>query len=311
MKKLLFTYLRKLIAYTRQFSFPGFKGIPIYDVGVFFTKEVFRGDIQIRARAIAFSFFLALFPTIIFLFTLIPYVPIEGFQTKLLELIRSVLPYNTYDTAYQTIEEIIVRQNRGLLSFGFLLALIVSTNGVFALIGGFDKTVEHKKRKGYKQRLVALYLTLLIAVLLVIAIVLIIVTEITLHYINTHVINLSQSSVYLLLAGKYLVLLLLSFIAISSLYYFGPSGGTKKWQFFSPGSILATFLIAITSIAFNFFIMNFGQYNKIYGSIGTLIVILIFLNFNCLQLLIGFELNNAIEKARLKPGIKSIEGKSA
>src|SRR5690606_1902820 len=246
-------------------------------------------------------------PTIIFLFTLIPYVPIEGFQTKLLELIRSVLPYNTYDTAYQTIEEIIVRQNRGLLSFGFLLALIVSTNGVFALIGGFDKTVEHQKRKGYKQRLVALYLTLLIAVLLVIAIVLIIVTEITLHYINTHVINLSQSSVYLLLAGKYLVLLLLSFIAISSLYYFGPSGGTKKWQFFSPGSILATFLIAVTSIAFNFFIMNFGQYNKIYGSIGTLIIILIYLNFNCLQLLIGFELNNAIEKARLKPGIKKID----
>lgn len=310
MKKLLFTYLRKLIAYTRQFSFPGFKGIPIYDVGVFFSKEVFRGDIQIRARAIAFSLFLALFPSIIFLFTLIPYVPIEGFQTKLLELIRSVLPYNTYDTAYQTIEEIIVRQNRGLLSFGFLLALIVSTNGVFALIGGFDKTVEYQKRKGYKQRLVALYLTLLIAILLVIAIVLIIVTEITLHYINTHVINLSQSSVYLLLAGKYLVLLLLSFTAISSLYYFGPSGGTKKWQFFSPGSILATFLIAITSIAFNFFIMNFGQYNKIYGSIGTLIIILIFLNFNCLQLLIGFELNNAIEKARLKPGIKSFEGKS-
>ena len=305
MKKLLFTYLRKIIAYTRQFSFPGFKGIPIYDVGVFFTKEVFRGDIQIRARAIAFSFFLALFPTIIFLFTLIPYVPIEGFQTKLLELIRSVLPYNTYDTAYQTIEEIIVRQNRGLLSFGFLLALIVSTNGVFALIGGFDKTVEHQKRKGYKQRLVALYLTLLIAVLLVIAIVLIIVTEITLHYINSHVINLSQSSVYLLLAGKYLVLLLLSFIAISSLYYFGPSGGTKNGSFFT-GKHSLTFLIAVTSIAFNFFIMNFGQYNKIYGSIGTLIIILIYLNFNCLQLLIGFELNNAIEKARLKPGIKKL-----
>ncbi|MFZ7117449.1 MAG: YihY/virulence factor BrkB family protein, partial [Bacteroidota bacterium] len=252
---------------------------------------------------IAFSFFLAIFPAIIFLFTLIPYVPIAGFQERLLSLLQSMLPYNTYDTAYKTIEEIIVRQNGGLLSFGFILALIVSTNGVFALIEGFNKTIMHEKRKGWKQRLVALYLTVLLATLLIIAILLIIITEVILHYFNNHILNLDQSSVYLLLAGKYLILILLCFTAISSLYFFGPSGGSKKWHFFSPGSILATILIAVTSIAFNFFILNFGQYNKIYGSIGTLIVILIYLNFNCIQLLIGFELNNAIEKAKFKPTV--------
>lgn len=301
MKRRLLEYLSLLLNYTRRITLPGFQKIPIYDVGEFFLRELFKGDLQIRARAIAFSFFLAIFPAIIFLFTLIPYVPIAGFQERLLSLLQSMLPYNTYDTAYKTIEEIIVRQNGGLLSFGFILALAVSTNGVFALIEGFNKTIMHEKRKGWKQRLVALYLTVLLATLLIIAILLIIITEVILHYFNNHILNLDQSSVYLLLAGKYLILILLCFTAISSLYFFGPSGGSKKWHFFSPGSILATILIAVTSIAFNFFILNFGQYNKIYGSIGTLIVILIYLNFNCIQLLIGFELNNAIEKAKFKP----------
>lgn len=301
MKHRLLEYLSLLLNYTRRITLPGFQKIPIYDVGEFFLRELFKGDLQIRARAIAFSFFLAIFPAIIFLFTLIPYVPIAGFQERLLSLLQSMLPYNTYDTAYKTIEEIIVRQNGGLLSFGFILALAVSTNGVFALIEGFNKTIMHEKRKGWKQRLVALYLTVLLATLLIIAILLIIITEVILHYFNNHILNLDQSSVYLLLAGKYLILILLCFTAISSLYFFGPSGGSKKWHFFSPGSILATILIAVTSIAFNFFILNFGQYNKIYGSIGTLIVILIYLNFNCIQLLIGFELNNAIEKAKFKP----------
>jgi membrane protein len=308
MKESLLKYIRKIIRKTQRITLPGFDGIPIYNVAQFFLKEVFKGDIRIRAQAIAFSFFLAIFPSIIFLFTLIPYVPIEGFQHQLLDLIRSLLPYNTYEAAQQTIDEIITRQNGGLLSFGFLFALFVSTNGVNSLIEGFNKTTQHvKKRKGFKQRLIAIYLTLLLAVLVIIAILLIIVTEIALHYISNHLINLSKSSVYLLLTGKYLVLLLLSFTAISSIYFFGPSGGRKKWRFFSPGSILATFLIAITSIVFNYFIQHFGQYNKVYGSIGTLMIILIYINFNCMQLLIGFELNNAIEKAKLKPITKIFE----
>ena len=298
-----FKVVSQIIRTTKRITLPGFAGVPIFDVAKFFYHRVFKGGIQTRSRSIAFSFFLALFPTVIFLFTLIPYVPIEGFQDRLLTMIQSFLPYNTDRSVMETIEEIIKRQNSGLLSFGFLFALFVSTNGVNSLITSFDESLDYiEKRKGYRQRLIAVYLTILLAILVCIAIVLIIITEVMLHFISKNIINLSQSSVYLLLAGKYIILLILSFTAISSLYYFGPSGGTKRWRFFSPGSILATFLITITSIGFNFFIQHFGQYNKIYGSIGTLIVILVFLNFNCLQLLIGFELNNSIEKAKLKPG---------
>lgn len=163
------------------------------------------------------------------------------------------MPYNTYDTAYKTIEEIIVRQNGGLLSFGFILALLVSTNGVFALIEGFNKTIMYEKRKGWKQRLIALYLTILLATLLIIAILLIIITEVMLHYINNHILNLNQSSVYLLLAGKYLILILLCFTAISSLYFFGPSGGSKNGISFLPAVFLQQSLLLLPPLHSTFY----------------------------------------------------------
>lgn len=292
---------RKSIEFSKRLILPGFDGIPLYDVAKFLGKAVFKGDIQMRARSIGFSFFLALFPAVIFLFTLIPYIPIDGFQDKLLASMQAFFPYNTYETARETIEGIVKRENGGLLSFGFLFALYVSTNGVMSMINSFDATIHaHTKRTGLKKRMVALYLTLLLSLLVVIAIVLIIVTEIALHFINTKITDMDRSSVYLLLGGKYLILLILSFTAISSLYYFGPSGGRKKFRFISAGSTLATLLIALTSLGFNYFIQHFGQYNKIYGSIGTLIIILVYINVNCMQLLIGFELNNSIDKAKLK-----------
>ncbi|MBK7854498.1 MAG: YihY/virulence factor BrkB family protein [Bacteroidetes bacterium] len=207
---------------SKRISLPGFDGISIFNVASFFLKELFEGDIQTRARSIAFSFFLALFPTVIFLFTLIPYVPIAGFQEKLLSSLQSFFPYNTYDAARTTIEEIVTNQNGGLLSFGFLFAVFVSTNGVNSIISSFDKTLfaEHK-RSGIRKRIVALYLTCLLAVLTIIAIVLIIATELVLLFINKEILSLDRSSVYLLMIGKYLILVILCFTAISSLYYFG------------------------------------------------------------------------------------------
>ena len=108
-------------------------------------------------------------------------------------------------------------------------------------------------------------------------------------------VNLAQ--IILLFIGKWTVLLLLCFSAISLLYYFGPSKH-EKVKFISAGSSLATMLIVITTLGFNYFINNFGQYNKIYGSIGTLIVILIWLYINMLVILVGYELNVSIRKAR-------------
>jgi membrane protein len=291
-------FVKKLTATLRKISLPGFEGMHLYEVGDFFLQRIKEGELQTRARAIAFSFFLALFPTIIFIFTLIPYIPIPAFPEKLLLLIKEFLPSSTYEAAKGTIEDIVLHQRGGLLSFGFIFAIFVSSDGVLALMSWFNRSYHGKdQRKGWKKRIMAIVLTLTLSLFVFTAIGLLITSEIIFSYLEKKEILVHLAQVILLLLGKWTVLLLLCFSAISLLYYFGPSKH-EKVKFISAGSSLATMLIIVTTLGFNYFINNFGQYNKIYGSIGTLIVILIWLYINLLVILVGYELNVSIRKAR-------------
>lgn len=291
-------FVKKLTATLRKISLPGFEGMHLYEVGDFFLQRLKEGELQTRARAIAFSFFLALFPTIIFIFTLIPYIPIPAFPEKLLLLIKEFLPSSTYEVAKGTIEDIVLHQRGGLLSFGFIFAIFVSSDGVLALMSWFNRSYHGKdQRKGWKKRIMAIGLTLTLSLFVFTAIGLLITSEIIFSYLEKKEILVHLAQVILLLLGKWTVLLLLCFSAISLLYYFGPSKH-EKVKFISAGSSLATMLIIVTTLGFNYFINNFGQYNKIYGSIGTLIVILIWLYINLLVILVGYELNVSIRKAR-------------
>lgn len=291
-------FVKKLTATLRKISLPGFEGMHLYEVGDFFLQRLKEGELQTRARAIAFSFFLALFPTIIFIFTLIPYIPIPAFPEKLLLLIKEFLPSSTYEAAKGTIEDIVLHQRGGLLSFGFIFAIFVSSDGVLALMSWFNRSYHGKdQRKGWKKRIMAIGLTLTLSLFVFTAIGLLITSEIIFSYLEKKEILVHLAQVILLLLGKWTVLLLLCFSAISLLYYFGPSKH-EKVKFISAGSSLATMLIIVTTLGFNYFINNFGQYNKIYGSIGTLIVILIWLYINLLVILVGYELNVSIRKAR-------------
>lgn len=282
----------------KRISLPGFEGMYLYDVGDFFLQRLKEGELQMRARAIAFSFFLALFPTIIFIFTLIPYIPIPAFPEKLLLLIKEFLPSSTYEAASGTIEDIVLHQRGGLLSFGFIFAIFVSSDGVLALMSWFNRSFHGKdQRKGWNKRIMAIGLTLTLALFVFTAIGLLITSEILFSFLEKKDIMVNLAQIILLFIGKWTVLLLLCFSAISLLYYFGPSKH-EKVKFISAGSSLATMLIVITTLGFNYFINNFGQYNKIYGSIGTLIVILIWLYINMLVILVGYELNVSIRKAR-------------
>jgi len=295
---------------TRRIILPGFQGLPLYDVLQFFIRGLNKGDIQMRARSASFSFFMALFPTVIFLFTLIPYIPIHGFQDQLLGLIKALLPASTYQASYKTIEDIIKHQHGGLLSFGFLFALYVSTNGVFALLEGFSQTYHAREtRSVYKLRLTSLALTILLAFLVFIVIALIIGTEIATNYIVQKKIFGSKLPLFLLHAGQWIILVALCFTAISLLYTYGKarSSRSKRWKFVTAGSTVATILIIVTSLGFNYFITHFGRFNKVYGSIGTLIIILSWIFFNVLQLIIGFELNASIDNAKRNPKIRKLE----
>lgn len=299
-KILHFPLVKHFISYTKRIALPGFEKMPIYDVADFFFTGIQRGSIVTRAQSLAFSFFLAIFPAIIFLFSLIPYIPIGNFQNEILKLIESVLPQNAYATVRSTIEDIIKIQRGGLLSVGFIMALYFTTNGFMTMMRGFNGSYHVvESRTPFQQRKVAIVLTFILSILLIVSTTLIIFSEVATRYLVVHSILKSKTQVALILFGKWAVVLALFFFAISFLYYYAPAV-KKTYRFISAGSTFATLLSIIVSTGFAYFVNNFGQYNKIYGSIGTLIVIMLWIYFNSVILILGFELNASIDNAKHK-----------
>lgn len=294
------TWVKSFISYTKRVALPGFDNMPIFSVAHFFFTGIKKGAIVTRAQALAFSFFLALFPAVIFLFSLIPYIPIKNFQNQLLELIESVLPSNAYEGARITIIDIVKIHHGGLLSFGFFSALYFTTNGFMTLMRGFNSSYHASEtRTPFRQRIVAIVLTIILSILVLIATTLIIFSSLVTSKLVYHSILKSKTQIALVLIGKWVIVLALFFTAISFLYYYAPSV-KKRWQFISAGSTFATLMSILVSTGFAYFVNNFGSYNKIYGSIGTLIVVMLWMYFNSLILILGFELNSSIDNAKKK-----------
>tara|TARA_B100001758_G_scaffold131327_1_gene112953 strand:- start:855 stop:1748 length:894 start_codon:yes stop_codon:yes gene_type:complete len=277
----------------------GFSGLSIYDVAIFFWKGLIEGAITTRASSLAFNFFLAFFPSIIVFFTLIPYIPIDGLQETLMDLLSVILPPSTNTITFTTLDDIINNPRGGLLSIGFILALYFSTNGVNSLIEAFNASFHIREtRPIIKQRILSLGLTLLLSTMLIITIILIIFGKLAVNYLTEYEL-ISLYAGEFILYGKWFAMLLMLFFGISILFHLGPSS-KSEWNLFTPGSIFTTFFIIITSIGFNYYINHFSQYNKVYGSIGTLMIILLWMYFNSIILLTGFELNASISNARKK-----------
>jgi membrane protein len=282
---------------SRRIIIPGFEGQSLYIVSKFFFSAMKNGSINMRASSLSFSFFLALFPSIIFLFTLIPYIPIDNFQDYLFHLLQSVMPKDAFSAAEETIIDIIKKPRSGLLSFGFISALYFSTNGFNAMINAFNETYHTiETRHPIYQRLISLLMVIVTVIMLTIAIVLIISSELALQKL----IHQDKLLYYFLIIGKWSVLFGMTFCLISFNYYIGPKR-KKGWRFFSAGSMFATVLIGAATFAFAYYVNNFGNYNKLYGSIGTLIVIMIWIYINSLILLLGFDLNASIHTAKYTP----------
>lgn len=294
--------VRLLTYWAKKFTIVGFDKVPVYIVIKFFIHALVKGSLANRAASVSFSFFIAIFPGIIFLFTLIPIIPIDGFQETLLNQITGVLPLGVKQITYDTIVDLINTPREGLLSFNFVLAMFFATNGVFSLIDEFNNTsLFNEKRNYFVQRLVALFLIIILTVLVITAIALVMFSGYVVDYALQHQIVSAGIGVFMLNVVKWLTVFLLYYFAISFLYYFGPAK-RKTWQFFSAGSTLATILVILTSVAFSYYVSNLNQYNKIYGSIGTILIVLLWININSYLLLIGFELNASIKKARLEGG---------
>ncbi|MCK9618223.1 MAG: YihY/virulence factor BrkB family protein [Lentimicrobiaceae bacterium] len=283
---------------SKKMVIPGFDRIPLYDVTVFFIRGLQKGSLTTRAASLSFTFFLALFPAIIFFFTIIPYIPVVSFQETLLNLLKEVIPGNAFDAVKATVEDIILRQRGGLLSVGFILALYFSTSGVNSIITEFNNTYHTiETRNWFITRLISIFLVVLISTLIIIAIVLITTGAFLLNFLEEKQILTNSFTLVMLELGRWVVVIALIFFSISFLYFFAPAKRTK-FRLFSAGSTLATLLSLATTLGFNYYVSNFSKYNTLYGSIGTLIVVLLWINFNAIVLLIGFELNASILNAK-------------
>jgi membrane protein len=295
--KKLISFWEQILAKAKKITLPGFDKMPLYDVMVFFWRSIVDGALSTRASAIAFSFFVGLFPAIIFLFTLIPYIPIENFQNQLFLLIKDMVPANAFMAIEETVQDILHRQRGGLLSLGFFMALIFSTNGFASMMTAFDASLHSFERRTWMgQRLIALLLLAIMSVLLTLAIALITYGQHFINYLANNGYLKDHFIIILLTLGKWIVILVLFFMANSFLYYLAPAKKTK-WRFISAGGTLSTGLSVATFVGFTYYINNFGQYNKLYGSIGTLLVIMLLMYLLSMILLIGFELNASINEA--------------
>ncbi len=285
----------KIVKLSKRIALPGFERIPLYEVAKFFILGIQKGALNTRATSLSFQFFLALFPSIIFLFTLIPFVPIPDFQHELLDLIREVLPESAYLLVASTLEDLITIERGGMLSIGFIASIYLATNGVDATLEAFSESIHVERSRNYfRQKIVAFGILSLLFVLLIVAITLVIIGEIAISYLNQ---SGQVETIQLLQIGRGIIILCLYYFAISFLYYYG-NIKRESWRFFSAGSTLSTVLFFVLSFAFAYYVNNFAMYNKLYGSIGTLLVIMLWIYFNSFIILIGFELNMSIQLAR-------------
>ena len=281
-----------------KFILPGFNGVPLNHVLQYLKSGFRKGMLVTRASSLAFNMLLALLPALIFIFTLIPFIPLTNFQEEILRLFENIMPENVFGFLRTTIIDVVTKKSGGLLFFMFIATVVFSTNGIHAVIHSFVVSAHSfKTRSWLNQRKIAFVLLLVIILMISTAGFLLIFGKMALKWMMAlHFIE-KNLLFYLLVFLKWVLIFLLLFFAISSLYYLAPAK-RSGFKFFSPGSILATFLFILTSLGFSAYVNHFGQYNKLYGSIGTLMVTLIWLYFNSIAVLIGFELNLSIIEAR-------------
>jgi membrane protein len=285
-----------LVRRSKKISLPGFRGIPLYDVVQFFIGQVKTIGMSERAAAIAFNFVMAIPPAIIFLFTLIPFLPIPGkVEEELYDLIRSVVPGEKDNSLIiNFLRDFINNPRNDLLSLGFILSLFFSSNAMMGIMRSFDKNyIGFRKRKAFERRLVALKITMILFILMLLCILLLVIRDAILKYIGIT----NQLAIDIINNLRWVVIVFLFFASISLIFRNAPAVH-KKWRMINPGSILATFLMILFTMAFSWWVNNFGNYNELYGSIGTVLILMLLIYFNSLVLLIGFELNVSISSLK-------------
>lgn len=301
-------WIKRIINKSKKIVLPGFEGLPLYDVLFFFFKEVKDAQLNDRAASISFFFLLAIPPTCIFLFTLLPYIPLKNIENTLYILANDLTPNkNTYIIVHSVIYDFLHTQRTGLLSFSFILAVLYSSSAVLGILRSFNKYHPSFKKRGFfKRRWTAIKINCLLILLLILSIVLMVAQSSAFTNILNSIHLTSGAVKFFIDLARWLLIILLFFTVISLIYTYGPAV-EERWKFITAGSTLATALIILSTLGFSYYVNNFGNYNRIYGSIGSIIVLMVWIYINSFVLLIGFELNASIELLRQEANAREEE----
>jgi membrane protein len=290
--------VRNLVHILKKVKLPWLAGLSLYDLLELYGLGIIESALTYHASAIAFSFFMALFPFALFILNLIPFIPIEGFQEDFLMFVKEGVPPNTYDAIYKIISDILNNSDSGLLSSGFLLSIFLMANGLNGILGGFQTSRHVLVKRGFiRQFLVALAMSLLLSLLLIVTVSTIVVFEVIIQK------TVFSDQVQLIVLGRYAFVILMILITTSILFKFGTKYSNER-AFISIGSVFTTILIILDSYLFGIWVIQFSQYNELYGSIGTLLVLMFYIWINCMILLLGFELNGTVNKLKRKNNYK-------
>ena len=287
-----------LLRKTKQLYLPGFEGVPLYDVIKFFLKQVKTVGLTERASAIAYNFIMAIPPSFLFLFTLVPHLPFiskKSIKKELHSLILDIIPAKVHNQyLIKFVDSFLDDAKIGLLSFGFILALFFASNAMMGLMRSFNKNyIGFEKRRDIHNRWMAIKLTSLIFLLVLGCLILLITQGAVLKLLGIQSADLREIIYY----ARWIFIVTLVYYSIAFIYKFAPAV-EKRWKLISPGTILGTFLSILSTLGFSYFVDTFGKYNALYGSIGTIIVFMALIYINSLVLLIGFELNVSIKSLK-------------
>ena len=279
--------VKVFVKFGKKIKVPGLEGMSLYDVLEMYIIGIVEGALTIRAGGIAFSFFMATFPFMLFILTLIPYISFT----------KDILPLQTFEAVNFVIGDIINNQYGGLLSFGFIVSIFLMTNGVNAIFGGFEYSYHVKEiRNVFRTYFISLGVSLLTSLFLIITITLVILYQVALTKIDETG-WLHTDDLNLFYYGRGILFLIMIFTIVSLLFRYGTKQG-KEIKFFSAGAILTTLLSLCTFYLFGIYVVKFAQYNQLYGSIGTLLILMLFVWLNAIILLLGFELNASLYSLR-------------
>jgi membrane protein len=290
--------IRNLVHVLDRIKLPYLEGLSFYALLKLYIIGIIEGALSYHASAVAFSFFMALFPFALFILNLIPYIPIEGFQTDFLHFVRQGVPPNTYDAIASIVNDILNNSHSGLVSSGFILSIFLMANGLNGILGGFESSRHVLEKRGFfQQYLISLALSLLLSILLIVTVATIVFFEVIIQ--KTMIQDVLSDRIPLIILGRYAFVILMILITVSLLFRFGTKQINKP-SFITIGSVFTTILVIISSYFFGIWVIRFSKYNELYGSIGTLLIMMFYIWINCMILLLGFELNSIISKLRNK-----------